>query len=299
MRRRPAFRLLGAFAAVVCMAPLSCTPTEHQPADAPAEDANDRDGVVEDGREADVADDTGATLDDAGDAECTSYCGTPCEGADAACGERCCVGHMVYDPEYPGCSPCEMTCAPLCALGLHLEGLVVVDYSLRPELRTDPRLPRLAEYEYRGDGTELVVGAAFTDQWRSYACLDHCYANAEYVWVIDVPTWETVYFEQGPQNWLESIDFNLLDDFAACPSPLPGDDSIVPCIYRADVPELDETFYLGWKRSHFIKGWDHSGEWVDHTAELPDVADVVPVHRISTGEYLGSVDLRLDDPETR
>lgn len=230
-------------------------------------------------------------------------CGTPCEGADPACGENCCVAWMVYRPDGTHYTPYSLSCESFCTIHVYFYGMLLIDYAARPELRTHPDLPRLTDYEYRGDGTELLVGGVFVDLWYDAGCLDHCYPTSGYLWVLDVRDWTVIAFEAEhyPGRLYDREAFDILTNYEYCPSPIPGDDdSEPPCAYRVDVPALDETFYMGFRRTHVLWAYSSSPErFIERMNALPVVLDALPVYRLSTGDFLGYANLRLEDPVTR
>ena len=193
-----------------------------------------------------------------------------------------------------------MPCEYWCGIRVVYEGgLLVLDYDMYPELRGNPGLIRLSEYEYRGDGTELVIVGGFSDDWQREGCLDHCWESDDYVWIVDIPTRRVIYAERFAYLGERLTGFgNMVDALPPtdCRSPIAGEEDVgVSCTARADVPSLDETFYVGWSEVHYVFQWfDVDGP--DYRTDLPQLTNAIYIFRISTGESLGTVGLRLVEP---
>ena len=287
---RPPLPVLAVFGLATA---LSCSPAA--PAtDAPIDAPTDADRVLPDG-DADLdAIDVVVDVDDTG-TDCL-YCGTPCEGAEPACGDLCCYGVLSYPAPW---EPHELLCDYWCGIRVVFAGLLVLDYDMYPELRGNPGLIRLSEYDYRGNRTELVVVGLFGDDWQREGCLDHCWESDDYVWVVDISTRNVIYADRFDYLGQAMGDFtNMVDGLPPtdCRSPIAGEDDVgVSCTARADVPALDETFYVGWSETHRVYSWFDPGG-PDYRADLPWLTDAIHLFRISTGEWLGTAALRLVDP---
>lgn len=262
-------------------------------ADNGARDDARPDDNAADATETDVAAEEGAA--EVGDC---SLCGTPCEGADVSCGTACCINERLYLPDGSWYVPTVLSCMSYCAQEVYFDGMMVVDFAARPDLRADPNLPRFGGYEYRGDGTELLVGGGYAEPWEAVDCINHCFPGGDYWWLIDVRDRSLVVYEAvtvGDPDYGLSIH-ELAGYWDTCPSPIPGDPSRPNCVFRADVPTQDETFYIGWRNPYTIKGYSmYEDAWVDRSGYLPVLPDAIPIYRTSTGERIGYANLRTAD----
>lgn len=289
-RAAPLLALFGAMMLASCAPPAPA-------ADDGADGFRDADHVPSDGEAGLDRADVIADVDD-GEAEC-AWCGTPCEGVEPQCGAICCYGLWEFPPP-PG-EVRELLCDPWCGMRTAYGGLLSLDYELYPELRGNPALIPLSEYTYRGDGSELIVAGWYGDDWEAEGCIDHCWASGDYVWIVDIPTRRVVYAERFDYLGQALDDFsNMVDALPAsdCWSPSAAEEDVgIDCMYRADVPERDEVFYVGYRGRHPVYEWgDPDGP--DHRADLPILTNAVDVYGISTGEWLGGLALRLVEPGT-
>jgi len=289
--------LLAGLAAIVTMP--GCAPSPPEPRD--FEEVVD---VRDDGGDDDWSESAGeAEVADEGSNEDCFPCDTPCRHMDVACGTTCCIENLIYPSD--GGEAWETVCDNPCPIRLNFSGMLVMDLDLNPSLVADPRLPRPAGYIYRGDGTELVFVGEFADGLESFSCINRCYPSQDYLWVVDIPTRRVLFVGANREDWWYVPFGELLSELYGpdgpnCHSPIPEDGPLmVPCGYRADVPDRDESFYVGRHGAYYVYGYDrYAWRFVDRRPDEPVLPDAVHVYRTSTGSYLESLDLRLVEPGT-
>ena len=260
-----------------------------------------RDDAGDDGDWSESAGDS-EVEDEGADQDCFP-CNTPCRYTDVVCGTTCCIENLIYPSD--GGEAWETICDNPCPIVLSYSGMLVLDFELNPSLVTDPRLPQPTGYAYRGDGTELVVVAGFADGLEPYSCINRCYPSQDYLWVLDIETRTLLHAGTNrSERWCGPFGELLSElygpDGPNCHSPIPEDGPLmVPCGYRADVSDRDESFYVGWHGAYYVYGFDRfAWRLVDRRPEEPILPRAMHIYRTSTGSYLESLDLRLVEPGT-
>ena len=224
----------------------------------------------------------GATSDDAASVD---VAGTACEDTPVRCGSICWYDRDdYYDGPFCGVAGCDTD--PL------LDAVMAGGWAFRTVAPDGPAPPSLPGWRFRRDGSEALLVMQWDDSFADAEGINHCFPSGGIAYVLEFPSGALLYarrLEDDAWHWTrytEPMCDTAWDswcfDGSTCPDRVSGAE-VDDCPTAVSVAH-DQGMYFSW-RSPTDPAWWFEGDVLDGA-----------VHRfkLSTGEYLSSVDLPLE-----
>lgn len=222
----------------------------------------------------------GVPGDNSDDVGGMDFAGTPCEAIPVRCGIHC-LGDWEDHPR-PWCEVI-LVDDPVASCYDAVWARPYVFRRVGPDASAP--VPSLPGWSFRGDGTEAVLLVYWSDSFANAGVVNHCFRSGGIAYVLAFPSGAVLFSARLEGNawvWRRSLcDGDRCFDGSECPDRRTG-------VWRrcgtAVSVAYDQGMYFGWW-SPTDPPWGFEGDVLDNAIHR---------FRLSTGEYLRSVDLPLE-----